>query len=350
MKWLAKAKKDRVIFINNKTNEVTYLPHIKTRSLHNPEEQVQLETYLSLIYDHGFPAEYVRVCVPVKMGSATKEADIITYSDLEGRQPFMIVECKKRGVPHSVFHGAIDQGFSYASATLAKFVWTTDGEKNTYHEVMPLKIGEREANVIPSPPPFNGSDGFLYKTKKILYRVMKAPLKLVSNFIKIQSVQNASIYTSLLLLIMGLLSKLAMDHMPKILELSKTLWSHYGMDFSWIYYALAFISLLITIGLGSALSFLPNMGKKGLTSKQVLLLSIFLFIPVWFAGSEFTKSWWNWEHFKSIKYQIWLFMGPQFAIAPIQFILFSVILSLSQKKNSRRKTKKYKRKSVPRLN
>lgn len=332
MKWLSKAKRDRVVFINNKTNEVTYLPHTKTRSLNNPEEQVQLDTYLSLIYDHGYPAENVRVCVPVKMGSATKEADIITYTDIEGRQPFMIVECKKKGVPDSVFHGAVDQGFSYASATLAKFVWTTDGIKNSYHEVIPTRIGERKANIIPSPPPFTGSNGFAYKLKKGLFRLMHAPFRAIGNFFKIQSVQNAFIYTSILLITMGILSKLAMNNMMHILKYSNTLWTNYGMNFSWIYYLLAFFALVITIGIGNIFSFLPNMGKKALTNKQTLLLSFFLFIPVWFSGSEYANAWWNWSHYKNMQHEIWMFMGPQLAIAPIQFLLFGIILSLSSKK------------------
>ncbi|NME71782.1 type I restriction enzyme HsdR N-terminal domain-containing protein [Flammeovirga aprica] len=332
MKWLSKAKKDRVVFINKKTNEVTYLPHAKTRSLNNPEEQVQLETFLSLIYDHGYPAENIRVCVPVKMGSATKEADIITYSDPEGFQPFMIVECKKKGVPDSVFKGAIDQGFSYASATLAKFVWTTDGHKNAYHEVLNDRIGERKNNVIPSPPPFQGGNNFGFKLKTNLFRLMKAPARLLGELIKFPSVQNAFIYIGILLTIMTLLTKVALSNMNSILKVSNKLWMEYGMDFSWIYYALAFMALLMTVSLGGILSFIPNMGKKALKKKQIVFLSIFLFIPVWFAGSEFAKAWWNWEHYTNMKHEMWMFMGPQLAIAPIQLVLFALILAISNKK------------------
>ncbi|MBD0401214.1 type I restriction enzyme HsdR N-terminal domain-containing protein [Flammeovirga sp. EKP202] len=332
MKWLSKAKKDRVVFINNKTNDVTYLPHTKTRSLNNPEEQVQLETYLSLIYEHGYPAENVRVCVPVKMGSATKEADIITYNDPEGYQPYMIVECKKKGVPESVFQGAIDQGFSYASATLAKYVWTTDGNKNAYHEVLSDRIGERKNNILPSPPPFQGSNNFGFKFKTALYRLLNAPFRLLGGFFKIPSIQNALIYIGILLTVMTLLTKVALNNMHSILKVSNTLWMEYGMDFSWIYYALAFTALMITISVGGALSFIPNMGKNALKKKQIILLSIFLFIPVWFAGSEFTKSWWNWEHYTNMEHVMWMFMGPQLAIAPIQLILFALILSISNKK------------------
>ena len=332
MKWLSKAKKDRVVFINNKTNDVTYLPHTKTRSLNNPEEQVQLQTYLSLIYDHGYPAENIRVCVPVKMGSATKEADIITYNDQEGYQPYMIVECKKKGVSSSVFEGAIDQGFSYASATLAKYVWTTDGKKNAYHEVLNERIGERKNNTLPSPPPFEGSNNIKFQFKVALFRLFNAPVKLLGGLFKIPSIQNALIYIGLLLTVMTLLTKVALNNMHSILKASNTLWMEYGMDFSWIYYVLAFTSLMITISVGGVMSFIPNMGRKALKKKQIILLSIFLFIPVWFAGSEFAKAWWNWEHYTSMKHQMWMFMGPQLAIAPIQLVFFAVILSLSNKK------------------
>ncbi|NLR92666.1 type I restriction enzyme HsdR N-terminal domain-containing protein [Flammeovirga agarivorans] len=342
MKYLSKGKRDRVISINKKTNEVTYLPHTKTRSLNNPEEKVQLETYLKLIYDYNYPAEYVRVCVPVKMGSSTKEADIITYNDMEGLEPFMIVECKKKGVSSSVFEGAIDQGFSYASAILAKFVWTTDGKQDTYHEVIPTKIGERTKNILPSPPPFKKSDSFLYSTKKNIYRLAKAPFKVLSHFFKRPCIKNAMIYNAIILGLMFIFSKVIMENIHQILAIPfiKNLWVNHHMDFSWMYYFISFTSVFITIIVSSIVGLL-NTNKKGrIKLKQAIFLSLFLVIPVWFAGSEFTKSWWNWQHFTTMKYQPWLFLGPQLAISPIQILLFAGILSLSKPKKN---TRHYKR-------
>ncbi|AZQ62241.1 hypothetical protein EI427_08325 [Flammeovirga pectinis] len=342
MKWLSKGKRDGVIRVSKNKDEVTYLPHIKTRSLYNPEEQVQLATYLSLIYDHGYPAEYVRVCVPVKMGSSTKEADIITYTDEDGLDPFMIVECKKKGVPESVFHGAIDQGFSYASATLAKFVWTTDGDRNIYHEVNPQKIGERKANKMYTIPPFKGSDGFLFKLKRSTYKVVTSPLKFIKSIFKIPSVQNALIYMILLSCSFAMLSILAVEHINQIIEYTKVLWDKFRMDFSWIYYAISFISLFFTVTLGSIVKAIPSIRKQGLSLKQVLFLCLFLFLPVYLIGDYYTLSWWNWKHFRAMPYKEWIFAEPQLVIFPVQLFLFATILALAPNKRKRKRISRKK--------
>ena len=77
MNLIDKGLKDRYITINKKNNQVSYLPQHKSRSLDNPEEKVQLATFLKLIYQYQYPPKQILVCEPVKMGSSTKEADII---------------------------------------------------------------------------------------------------------------------------------------------------------------------------------------------------------------------------------------------------------------------------------
>lgn len=184
MKWLSKGLKDKVIKINKQHNEVTYLPYNKTRSLNNPEEKVQLATYLKVIYELKYPASHVRVCVPVKMGSSTKEADIIAYNDDKGLEPNIIIECKKKGISSRVFKEAIHQGFSYAAALLGKFVWTTDGEHNSYHEVIPDRIGERTKNELPILPEFKSEKSFFFNCRKWFFRNTKSFFQVIGRSIK----------------------------------------------------------------------------------------------------------------------------------------------------------------------
>jgi len=69
------------------------------------------------------------------MGSETKEADIIVYSDLLPKAPLIIVECKKETVSELEFIRASDQATSYAVAEGARYVWTTSGIKIEYFEI-----------------------------------------------------------------------------------------------------------------------------------------------------------------------------------------------------------------------
>ncbi|MFK7921596.1 MAG: type I restriction enzyme HsdR N-terminal domain-containing protein [Bacteroidia bacterium] len=148
MRLLQQAIKDRYVHLDEKNDTITYLPQGKSRKYSNPEEQVQLETYLDLIYHYGYPPEYLIVCDRMKIGSVTREADIVVYRDKACKDPLVIVECKKAKISDQVFSDAIDQGFSYAAATNAEYVWATSGDRDAYFRVMNDAIKERESNRI----------------------------------------------------------------------------------------------------------------------------------------------------------------------------------------------------------
>jgi type I restriction-modification system DNA methylase subunit len=77
------------------------------------------------------------------MGSETKEADIIVYSDDECEETYILVECKKEDLTDQQFNIAVDQAYSYAVAEGAKYVWTTSRIKNQYYEVPDKKPKSR---------------------------------------------------------------------------------------------------------------------------------------------------------------------------------------------------------------
>jgi len=123
--------------VNNGKNTINYLHQNKKRNYNNREEKVQAETFLKLVIDYGYSPKRIQHYVPVKMGSDTKEADIIVYNDDDCTQPHILVECKQQEVSEQEFLQAVEQAYSYAWALPndIKFVWITSGLKDEYFEV-----------------------------------------------------------------------------------------------------------------------------------------------------------------------------------------------------------------------
>lgn len=123
----------------------------KPRSYTNPEEIIQVETYLKLIFDYGYRPERIKLYESVKMGSGSKEADIIVYKDDECTEPYIVVECKKQEVSEAEFLQAIEQAYSYAYALPndVKYIWVTSGIKNEYYEVNKNKYSRVGKSNIP---------------------------------------------------------------------------------------------------------------------------------------------------------------------------------------------------------
>lgn len=77
-----KGIQDKHIIINERNSIIRYNCKNQTkRRLQNPEEFVQAETYLKLIYEYNYPATNISVNESVQIGSETREADILVYND-----------------------------------------------------------------------------------------------------------------------------------------------------------------------------------------------------------------------------------------------------------------------------
>lgn len=137
MSLINKGIQRKLIKLSEDNKQVTYLHQQKRRNYTNPEEQVQAETYLRLIFDYKYKPERIKLYETVKMGSGSKEADIIVYHDDECTEPYILVECKKQEVSEAEFQQAIEQAYSYAYALPCevKYLWVTSGIKNEYFEV-----------------------------------------------------------------------------------------------------------------------------------------------------------------------------------------------------------------------
>lgn len=132
---LKQGEKEGYIEIDKETNYITYVHQKKRKNFNNPEEKIQAQSFLKLILEYKYPVENIEMFVTVQMGVAKKEADIIVYNDKEHLSPYIIVECKKEEISELEFKTAVNQGFSYAVAENAKFVWITSGIKNEYYQV-----------------------------------------------------------------------------------------------------------------------------------------------------------------------------------------------------------------------
>lgn len=116
---------------------ITYVHQNKRQNYSKPEAQVQAESFLKLVLVYGYKPERIEQFVAVKIGSDTREADIIVYNNDEHTSAHIVVECKKEDVSELEFSQAIAQAFSYAATgtVRAKYFWVTSKIKDVYFEI-----------------------------------------------------------------------------------------------------------------------------------------------------------------------------------------------------------------------
>lgn len=126
-----------LISFNEDKSRITYINVNKSRNYLDPEEQIEAEAFLKLVLVYNYPEQRIKLFEKVKMGSSTKEADIIVYEDDLFASPSIIVECKKQDVSEDEFQRAIDQAasYAYALAGTVKYIWTTSGIKDSYLQI-----------------------------------------------------------------------------------------------------------------------------------------------------------------------------------------------------------------------
>ena len=164
MNLIEKGIQKGLITFDGDKSYITYIQQNKKRNYNNPEEKVQAETFLKLVFIYGYPVEQIKQFVSVQMGTETKEADIIVYSDKDCEETHILVECKKEDITDQQFNVAVDQAYSYAVAEGAKFVWTTSRIKDQYFEVPDKKPKSRIE--IPDIPQFGVTKLAPYKYVK----------------------------------------------------------------------------------------------------------------------------------------------------------------------------------------
>jgi len=126
--------KKGLISFDSEKKYITYIEQGKKRNYNNPEEKVQVEAYLKLILNYGYPKEHIVQFVSVKMGVSSKEADIVVYKDKEYTKPHIIVECKHKDVSNQEFTQAIEQATSYAYALAGsiQYIWVISSIEKSF--------------------------------------------------------------------------------------------------------------------------------------------------------------------------------------------------------------------------
>jgi type I restriction enzyme M protein len=132
-----KAKLITVIRENDEIKQVIFLHQKIKVNYAKPEEKVQIEVFLQLALNYGYKPQRIQQYVQVKMGSDSREADIVVYNDDDYEEPYILVECKRPEVSEQEFLQAVEQAYSYAYAlpNEVKYVWITSSIKNEYFEV-----------------------------------------------------------------------------------------------------------------------------------------------------------------------------------------------------------------------
>ncbi|MEL6671379.1 MAG: type I restriction enzyme HsdR N-terminal domain-containing protein [Bacteroidota bacterium] len=323
MGLIKRAIRDRYLTINKKRRTITYLPQGKERNLDFPEERVQAETYCDLIYRYGYPPEKLRVCEKVKIGSSTREADIIIYRDSQAKDPAIIVECKKRRISEKHFEGAIDQGFSYAAATRAEYVWATSGDRSAAFEVLPNSIHERARNRIRRIPRHDE-----------LVKAGKGLKKIGRRIFHPEITHDTLLYGVVLVLATLVLSKASVEFFPQIQRYGQPLWDKVGLNLLWIFNTIAALATLLSFSFG--LIFMRShslFGNSAAKRKAVrLIIALILFIPVWYVGTSMQNpDWWNVEAFLKRKYPIVVFLWPYAISLPFQMAAIYGLMALMRR-------------------
>lgn len=151
-----------LISFNENRSRITYLNQNKERNYNTPEEKVQAETFLRLVFDYNYPESHIRQFVPVTMGRETKVADIIVYKDDSCLIPYILVECKRQEVSEAEYQQAVEQAYSYAYALPSeiKYVWVTSGIKSDFFEV---DKNQNSRNQLPDIPQYGVNSIASYK-------------------------------------------------------------------------------------------------------------------------------------------------------------------------------------------
>lgn len=140
-----KAIKEKLIAVNEDRSVIQYNCCNKTkRRLQNPEEFVQSEAFLKLVYDYDYPPANISINEAVQIGSETREADILVYNNSHTKI-LIVVECKEENINERQFQVAVDQAYSYAHAKAAQYVWVTSGIKDEYFEITSVAPIARKA-------------------------------------------------------------------------------------------------------------------------------------------------------------------------------------------------------------
>ena len=239
----------------------------------------------------------------------------------------IVVECKKARTSAAGFYEAIDQGFSYAAALHAKYVWVVAGKKTAAFKVIPGKIKERHKNRIRKIPTYRQSR----KSKSLVSR-------------KWQGLRNHAIlgdtilFSAVLIIATLILSKVATEYHEWLYQRTSILWEKYGMNELWLYNTIISLSSLLSLFFGALFMRSHRMFgvQKGKKRTMLFIIGMILLIPAWYVGtSEPDALWWTLESFHKREYPIWTYLWPYIKSIPFQVFAVYALIWLASKAEGR---------------
>ena len=112
----------------------------------DPEEWVRATTIAWLIVEKGYPANRIRLEVPVPRRTPSDFADIVVYEDDACRTPYLVVENKSCGQSSRARAQGIEQAFGNANSLRAPLTLYDDGQTSVFFDVANHPPTEREEN------------------------------------------------------------------------------------------------------------------------------------------------------------------------------------------------------------
>jgi len=320
MKYLKRAIRDKYVIVEPSQDRITYLPQGKTRKYSNPEEKVQLQTYLSLLYAYHYPVSRIRVCEKVTIGSSVREADLVVFHDDHAKDPFIVIECKRRNVSAKAFQNAIDQGFSYAAATHAEYVWATSGDQHAYFEVWDSSFKERLQNRINRIPRFDELNQKLSTLQRLRSWFDKKPI-----------LTDAIGYTLVLCVFTVGLSKLTVIYYKEITDFFQPIIQYFNGRLNWLYNTIVFCATLLSLIFGGIFMRSHRFFNTPRIRKRAnhFFLSLILFVPAWYMGISYPDpQWWYETRYLTHPTKEFIFLLPYVRSIPFTFLLVFVLIWL----------------------
>lgn len=163
--FLQKGISSGCVLISRDKNKITYSALGKTYAFKNPEEKIRASFYIELVQKYKYPERRLDTEVVVPRRTPSDSADIVVYEDDEQKKPYIVVECKKDGIPQSEINQAIEQVFGNANSLRAKYAIVVTGNVRIAFDVAGFNPQERDKNII-SDIPVRYGEVTKYKYKK----------------------------------------------------------------------------------------------------------------------------------------------------------------------------------------
>ncbi len=147
---IALGEKNKLLSI--KDGRITYLKTGKSYNFQDPEEIVRASFYVKLIDKYKYPENRIDLEVVVPRRTPSDSADIVIYEDDARKRPYIVVECKKEGIPQSAISQAIEQAFGNANSLRAPYAMMVAGSIEVAFDVAGFDPQERDKNIISDIP------------------------------------------------------------------------------------------------------------------------------------------------------------------------------------------------------